>query len=72
MALLEGKILQWRKTMVALEILQEHPGTRPAASTMVLLVPVDPEAPLEQLEVGVTLSPPPESSAAASSRSLPG
>jgi hypothetical protein len=71
-ALLEGKILQWRKTMVALEILQEHPGTRPAASTMVLLVPVDPAAPLEQLEVGVTLSPPPpESSAAASARSLP-
>jgi hypothetical protein len=56
-ALLEGKILQWRKTMVALEILQEQPGTRPAASTMVLLVPEDPEAPLEQLEVGVTLSP---------------
>jgi hypothetical protein len=71
-ALLEGKILQWRKTMVALEILQEQPGTRPAASTMVLLVPADPDAPLEQLEVGVTLSPPPpESSAAASARSLP-
>jgi len=71
-ALLEGKILQWRKTMVALEILQEHAGSRPAASTMVLVVPADPEAPLEQLEVGVTLSPPePDSSAAASARSLP-
>lgn len=54
-ALLEGKILQWRKTMVALEILQEQPDTLPTASTMVLLVPEDPEAPLEQLEVGVTL-----------------
>lgn len=72
-ALLEGKILQWRKTMVALEILQEQPGARPAASTMVLLVPEDPAAPLEQLEVGVTLSPPsPGSSAAASARNLPG
>ena len=71
-ALLEGKILQWRKTMVALEILQEQPGTRPAASTMVLLVPEDPGAPLEQLEVGVTLSPPPpDSSGAASARTLP-
>ncbi len=56
-ALLEGKILQWRKTMVALEILQERPDTRPAASTMVLLVPLEASAPLEQLEVGVTLSP---------------
>jgi hypothetical protein len=56
-ALLEGKILQWRKTMVALEILQEHPDARPSASTMVLLIPLDPQAPLEQLEVGVTLSP---------------
>ncbi|KEF43252.1 MAG: hypothetical protein ER33_00475 [Cyanobium sp. CACIAM 14] len=56
-ALLEGKILQWRKTMVALEILQEQPDTRPAASTMVLVVPEDPEAPLQQVEVGVTLTP---------------
>ncbi len=71
-ALLEGKILQWRKTMVALDILQEQPGTRPSASTMVLLVPEDPAAPLEQLEVGVTLRPPPpEPSGAASARSLP-
>jgi hypothetical protein len=70
-ALLEGKILQWRKTMAALEILQEHPGSRPAASTMVLLVPEDPKAPLEQLEVGVTLTPP-GSNGAASAHSPPG
>jgi hypothetical protein len=71
-ALLEGKILQWRKTMVALDILQEQPGTRPSASTMVVLVPEDPAAPIEQLEVGVTLRPPPPaSSGAASARSLP-
>ena len=55
-ALLEGKILQWHRTMTALEILQEHPGSRPSASTMVLMVPEDPKAPLEQLEVGVALT----------------
>ena len=70
-ALLEGKILQWRKTMVALDILQEQPETLPSASTMVLLVPEDPAAPFEQLEVGVTLCPPPEANGAASARSLP-
>jgi hypothetical protein len=55
-ALLEGKILQWHRTMTALEILQEHPGSRPSASTMLLTVPEDPKAPLEQLEVGVALT----------------
>jgi hypothetical protein len=70
-ALLEGKILQWRRTMAALESLQENPGSRPAASTMVLLVPEDPEAPLEQLEVGVALTPP-GSNGAASAHSPPG
>jgi hypothetical protein len=55
-ALLEAKILQWHRTMKALEILQEHPGTRPSASTMVLVVSSDPEASLESLEVGVALT----------------
>jgi hypothetical protein len=55
-ALLEGKTLQWRRTLVALEILQERPDTRPAASTVILVVPEAREAPLQQLEVAVPLT----------------
>lgn len=55
-ALLEGKTLQWRRTLLALEILQERPDTRPAASTVILVVPEAREAPLQQLEVAVPLT----------------
>jgi hypothetical protein len=56
-ALLEGKTQLWRRTIVALEILQERPDTQPAASTVILVVPEALENPLEHLEVNVSLTP---------------
>jgi hypothetical protein len=56
-ALLEGKWQQWRRTIVALEILQEQPDSHPTAGTVILVVPPDETVPLQQLEVAVTLTP---------------
>lgn len=55
-ALLEARSLEWRRTLVALEIQQEHPDSRPSASTVILVVPVQANSPLEHLEVALSLS----------------
>jgi hypothetical protein len=54
-ALLEARRQNWRRTLVALEVLQEHPESTPTGGTVLLVVPADPQAPLEQLELAVTL-----------------
>jgi hypothetical protein len=56
-ALLEAKTQLWRRTIVALEILQERPDTQPAASTVILVVPESQDTALEHLEVNVSLTP---------------
>lgn len=53
--LLEARRQNWRRTVVALEVLQQRPESTPTGGTMLLLVPPEPQAPLEQLELAVTL-----------------
>lgn len=53
--LLESRRHNWRRTMVALEVLQQRPESTPTGGTVLLLVPPDPQTPLEQLELAVTL-----------------
>jgi len=57
-ALLEAKARQWRRTMVALEVLRERPTAHPSAGTMLLVVPHPPQAPLEQAALAISLSRP--------------
>ena len=53
--LLEARRQNWRRTVVALEVLQQRPESTPTGGTVLLLVPPEPQAPLEQLELAVTL-----------------
>ncbi len=54
--LLEAKSRLWQQTMAALEIFAERPESRPNATTMLALVPPDPERPIELMEVLVPLT----------------
>lgn len=55
-ALLESKAQQWRRTMVALEVLREHPAAHPSAGTVLLVVPRPEHAPLEQADLTIGLN----------------
>ncbi|QPN65720.1 hypothetical protein [Synechococcus sp. CBW1006] len=54
--LLEAKGRLFRQTLLAVEILEEQPDTRPNAHTMLVMVPPDPKAPLELMELVVPLT----------------
>lgn len=55
-ALLESKAQQWRRTMVALEVLRQHPAAHPSAGTVLLVVPRPEHAPLEQADLTIGLN----------------
>jgi hypothetical protein len=54
---LEVKGQEWRRTALALQILEELPHTRPTAGTVILVVPPEAGEPMVQLEVAVALDP---------------